>query len=65
VRLSSEFCHHNLCVATQQVFVVIYFIMAQSENFWIYPHFHSLSLESITSVLVTVVLKSGGVEGFV
>jgi len=29
----------NLCVASQRVFVVVvYFVMTQSVNFWIYPH---------------------------
>jgi hypothetical protein len=32
-----SFATITLCVASQQVFVVIYFIMTRSENFWIYP----------------------------
>jgi hypothetical protein len=27
----------TLCVASQQVFIVVYFAMTQSGNFWIYP----------------------------
>jgi hypothetical protein len=27
----------TLCVASQRVFIVVYFVTTQSENFWIYP----------------------------
>jgi hypothetical protein len=32
-----SFAAITLCVASQRVFVVIYFVMTQSGNFWIYP----------------------------
>jgi hypothetical protein len=27
----------TLCVASQRVFIVVYFVMTQSGNFWIHP----------------------------
>jgi hypothetical protein len=27
----------TLCVASQRVFIVVYFVMTQSEKFWIHP----------------------------
>jgi hypothetical protein len=36
VSQTSEFHHHNPCVASQRVFVVVYFFMTQSGNFWIH-----------------------------
>jgi hypothetical protein len=44
VSQSSEFCRHNLCVASQRVFiVVVYFVMTQSGNFWIHLRSHLAS----------------------
>jgi hypothetical protein len=28
----------TLCVASQRVFIVVYFVMIQSGNFWIHPY---------------------------
>jgi hypothetical protein len=52
-----------LCVASQQVFVVvsIYFVMTQSGNFWIHPrifefaHFFPLRVDIFSSILFSVV----------
>jgi hypothetical protein len=39
-----SFASITLCVASQRVFVVVvvvvvvYFVMTQSENFWVHPH---------------------------
>jgi hypothetical protein len=27
----------TICIASQQVFIVVYFVMTQSGNFWIHP----------------------------
>jgi hypothetical protein len=33
-----SFAAITLCVASQRVFVVVYFVMTQSGNFWIHTH---------------------------
>jgi hypothetical protein len=33
-----SFAAITLCVASQREFIVLYFVMTQSRNFWIYPH---------------------------
>jgi hypothetical protein len=37
VSQSSDFCAITLGVASQRVFIVVYFVMTQSRNFWILP----------------------------
>jgi hypothetical protein len=39
-----SFAAITLCVASQRVFVVVfYFVMTQSGNFWIHPHFVTIA----------------------
>jgi hypothetical protein len=35
-----SFAAITLCVASQRVFIVIYFVMTQSGNFWIHPRIY-------------------------
>jgi len=30
-----------ICVASQRVFIVVYFVMTQSGNFWIHPRVYT------------------------
>jgi hypothetical protein len=44
-----SFATITLCVASEQVFIVVYFVMTQSRNFWIYPH-----IDQFISLLTSV-----------
>jgi hypothetical protein len=44
-----SFASITLCVASQRVFVVVYFIMTQSGNFWIHHRMY-YSINSLVSV---------------
>jgi hypothetical protein len=46
-----SFATITLCVASKHVFVVVYFVMTQSGNFWIHPRTCSSSSRSDSHIL--------------
>jgi hypothetical protein len=42
-----SFAAITLCVASQRVFVVVYFVMTQTGNFWILPRMSTTELGTI------------------
>jgi hypothetical protein len=47
-----------LCVASQRVFIVVYFIMTQSGNFWIYPRIFIRLSQQISNAIFPVLFIS-------